>query len=88
MIMQDKRTQAGAEQVKGFVRRLDHGNHIRLEGKAGKPHAEALGFRVFPRGVDGVVIGTGVLGLPIMELFAPQRLGEGSLSGFASAHQK
>ena len=85
---EDEGAEAGAEQIVGLVRSLDDGHRVRLEGKAGQPRAEMLGLCILPRRVDGVVVGAGVLCLHIVELFAPQGLGQGSLSGLAPAHQK
>ena len=71
-----------------FIGRLDNGNYVSFKGKAGKSDAETLGFRILTRRIDGVIIRIRILSLYVMKFFTLQSLGERSLSGFASAHQK
>ena len=71
---QDKGTAACPKQIERLICCLHDCHHVCLKGKAGKSHAEPLGLRIFPRRVNGIIIGIGVLRFYIMKLLAFQRL--------------
>ena len=77
---------AGAEEAVGLIGSLDYGYDVGLEGKAGKTHAELLGFRVFSGGIDGILGGICILSFDIMKLLSPESLGKGGFPRLAPSH--
>ena len=85
---ENKRLAVAAEQIERFVRRLHERHNVCLKGKAGQTDAEVLGLGIFSGGIDHLIICIGILRFDIMQILAPERLGQGRFSGLASSGQK
>ena len=83
----DKTGTAGREHAKGLVRADDQAYDVGLIGVQRQRRAQLGHLGVLPGGVDDGVVVVDVLGLAVVELFAPQRLRQGGLARRYATHK-